>query len=303
MSLLENTKELYGKYGQAVSCLPPRFREKAHTLSDSVKESAEEFRLRIGRKPAVRVGIYETELDVCDCVSREDLNTVLEIATGSSVHTAQSSIKEGFVTVSGGHRIGLCGTVITAHDGVSGFRDLSSVSIRIAKQIKTAAEGMCEAIKKNGSPGNTLIVSPPGCGKTTVLRDLVRRLSDKGYRIAVADERGEIAAKQNGFPQFDVGRCTDVIDGTGKSHAAMMMLRSMTPDIIALDEITHERDVDAIYQICNCGTKIIATAHGEGLSSLSERPLYRALSDMQIFDFAITLYREKGIFRHKVCKL
>lgn len=298
-----HTKDVLQKYGQASAFLPTRFRSKVLSVPDDDKLLAEEFRLRAGQGFSVCIAGKERLLSESSSVNQEDLCTVLELATGHSVHTAQESIREGYVTVCGGHRIGICGTVIKTSAGLFNIRDLSSVAIRIAKGITTAAENIADITVKDGVFCNTLIISPPGYGKTTTLRDLVRRLSDNGFRVSLVDERGELAAKYRGIAQFDVGRCTDVLDGIDKASGAMLMLRAMTPDIIALDEITAERDVRAICSISNCGVGILATAHGESAESLFARPMYRRLYDLRVFKTVITLGRNGRDFTHSVTEL
>jgi len=232
-------------------------------------------------------------------VRHEELSAVLELATGGSVHSSAESIKNGFITVSGGHRIGLCGTAVVQNKEISFIKDISSVSVRIAKEFTGIAEKLATELNMDGKFGNTLIISPPGYGKTTMLRDLIRVLS-RDYRVAVADERGEIAAKNRGIPQFDVGKSTDVLDGTEKSDGAILMLRSMSPDIIAVDEITAEHDINAMKMISNCGVGIIATAHGESKESIMARPLYKELFGLGIFRVIIILNRCSGVFSHRI---
>ncbi|MBQ8004579.1 MAG: Flp pilus assembly complex ATPase component TadA [Oscillospiraceae bacterium] len=231
------------------------------------------------------------------------MSDVLELATESSLHVARTSIAEGYVTVRGGHRIGLCGSAVQDGGKVTGIRELSSVSIRIAREVKDAAESVVDVLEENGSFHNTLIISPPGCGKTTLLRDLIRRISNSGKRVSLVDERGEIAAKYRGMPQLDVGRCTDVLDGVDKARGSMMLLRTMTPDIIAMDEITDERDCRAVQAILGCGTGIVATLHGKSTESLKRHVVYNALLDMQAFEFAIVLSKDGDTFTKRVEKL
>ncbi len=291
------------KYGQAVEYLPPRLRSEAMKISEDEKVLVEEFRLRGGQGFSVTIGGRERQLNIGSSVRHEELQTVLELATRSSVHAAQSSICEGFVTVVGGHRIGLCGTAIRNGGIINGVKELSSVSIRIAKDIRCADDEIMSAIVRKGRFINTLILSPPGFGKTTMLRDIIRRLSDSGIRISLVDERKEVAAKSKGIPQFDIGKHTDVLDGISKADGAMFMLRAMNPEIIAVDEITREEDVAAVFGISNCGVGILATAHGEGPESIFARPLYRKLYDLKIFKKAITLLKNEDVFSYKITEL
>ncbi len=297
---MRDEKHFLREYGQAVGYLPPRLRSFAMQQSSEKKDRAEEFRLRAGRGMYITVSGRECEIE-CDCpVRHEELNTVLELATRSSVHTSADTIRRGFVTVPGGHRIGLCGTGVNRGGEAPSIKNLSSVSIRIAKNIKGVSSGIGEKLIESGKLLNTLIISPPGHGKTTMLRDFVRTLSDGGCRISLVDERGELAAKYKGVAQFDVGAHTDIMDGMSKAEASMLMLATMTPDIIALDEITAPEDIDAMERITNCGVGIIATAHGDDVSSLVSRPLYRRLYELGIFKKALILRKINGEFSHTV---
>ena len=294
-----HTEDALYKFGEAIRYLPMRFRNLAIRLSSEEKEKTEEFRLRAGGGFSVFSGGKERVITE-NAVAAEDIISVLDLATKSSVHTAGKSIREGYVTVSGGHRIGICGTGIENAGKLSGLRDFSSVAVRIAKSINTAAEGIPEKVTEKGEFKNTLIISPPGHGKTTTLRDLIRRLSDSGRRISLVDERGEVAAKHKGCPQFDVGRCTDVIDGTDKAEGALLMLRAMSPEIIALDEITEEADCNAIFHIMNCGVGILATAHGDSEESLFSRPVYRRLYRAGVFKRLVVLHRSGECFEREI---
>lgn len=299
---MKRNKEMQKKFGQAVQFLPPRFRGKAMEMSADIKERAEEFRLRSGQKMTVLLPEGEIEIESESPVRHEELNGVLEIATGGSVHSEADNIKRGFITVAGGHRIGICGTAVVKNDEMTYIKDISSVSVRIAKEFKGSAQTLIDFLVEDGKFRSTLIISPPGYGKTTLLRDLIRLLS-RDFRVAVADERGEIAAKYKGVPQFDVGSHTDVMEGVNKAKAMMLMLRAMSPQIIAVDEITASEDIKAISCAANCGVGLLATAHGDDLHSLCSRPLYKELLKQNVFEHAVVLQKNGAERSFKVDRI
>ncbi|MFI3250772.1 MAG: stage III sporulation protein AB [Eubacteriales bacterium] len=257
----------------------------------------EEIRLRLGQPIS-----FVTECDEVVSESREiaseDLQIVLGMASEHSVHSVQEQICRGFLTVEGGHRVGLCGTVVLEHGEMVGLRTLSSVSIRVARQVVGVAREIVPQLYGEHGLENTLILSPPGFGKTTLLRDLVRAISDgegvPPLRVGVADERGEITALRNGRPQFDVGRLTDVVEGCSKEVGMMLLLRSMNPQVLAVDEITQAEDIDGMEGSIGCGVKLLATAHGASKRDLFSRPLYRRLYEGKLFSKLVTLERRDG---------
>ena len=287
---------------RAARLLPPSLRTEVLNLSESITAGAEEIRLRTGRPPAVVVGDTEIEILPSHIVTASELQLVLEIATRASVHTYADSIRMGFVTAEGGCRLGLCGTAATDGDRISGIRRLSSVCIRIPREKRGCADTVYPELIRGGFR-STLIVSPPGGGKTTLLRELIRLLSDSGKRISLADERSEVAGTFEGQPCFDVGTRTDVLTGAPKSEGIYLLLRSMAPQIIAFDEITAPSDIEAAETAANCGVTLLATAHGGGLNDLHQRDLYKKLIDKQIFKRAVVIENVKGKRRYSVEEL
>lgn len=288
-----------GAFLQAIACLPlPRAAELTRLEN---QQNVEEIRLRVGRPPAVRTASGERETDFLP-VAAQELRETLSRAARYSVHSYAESLRHGFVTLGGGHRLGLCGTVAEENGQVIGVRGLSSVNLRVARQM-TEVDEIIRPWVGAGVPQSTLLISPPGFGKTTLLREWVRLVSDAGHPVAVADERGEIAALADSAPQFEIGRCTDVLENCAKRQAALMLLKTMSPELIAFDEITAPEDVQAVSLCAHCGTAVLASAHAADVDDLCRRPLYRALLDLHVFERAVVITWENGKRQYRMEKL
>ena len=285
------------EFEQAAAVLPPELRQQALALPAQERERAEELRLRCGWPMAAVFPEGEIPLGGRKIVT-QDLELLLEIASRASVHAVLAQLREGYLTIEGGHRLGLCGTAVLENGQMRNLRSLSSVSIRIARQRPGAALSLLSGLMEGGRLCSTLIAAPPGMGKTTLLRDLVRCISDGDgtppLRVGLADERGEVAALYGGVPQLRVGRRTDVIEGCPKAQGAMLLLRAMNPQVLAMDEITAPEDVAALLTAAGCGAALLATAHGEG-DELTRRPLYRTMLEERIFQRVVSIQRtEQG---------
>lgn len=273
-------------FEMAVRLLPQTLRLAAEKADKSMKARAEEIRLRLGREPTLVLPEGEKVFCPGHHVSGEELAFVLDRASRSSLHSVQSQIKRGFLTAEGAVRIGICGLAVMGN-GVEGMKDFSSLALRIPRQVEGAGgEIMSRLLPRTSS---VLILSPPGGGKTTFLRELVRRASGEGHRVSVCDERGELAAVWQGAAQFDLGECTDILTGAPKAEGAMMLLRAMNPEIIAMDEISAEEDIEAVASAANCGCAIYAAAHASGIEQLRKRPLYSKLMDLGIFEKVVVI--------------
>lgn len=270
-------------YEKAIELLPQRM---LTTQSRILASEAEELRLRAGRRATALVKGVETPISDA-LVGSDDLNCVIERATSASVHTAQSSIAKGFINCAGGIRIGLCGTGVIDRGEVAGMRAISSLAIRIPHEIRGCGQAAIDRLA--ASSGNVLILSPPGYGKTTFLRECIRQMSNAGQRVSVADERGELAAVYRGIPQFDLGKSSDVMSDVPKAQAVMMLLRAMNPQVIAMDEISSPEDIGAAETASGCGVRIIATAHAAGRSELQVRPIYKKLLEHGMFGSLIVI--------------
>ena len=287
-----------------LDCLPPEMKRALLFAPDQMRNHLEEIRLRIGQEMTVtidgaeRVLARDGRLYPLDDLNRgilcspDYLQYTIEKASDGFVYSAEETIRQGFIPLRGGHRLGVCGHAVLNGPFVSTIKDFSSICIRIARDLSNISSEGTQAVYANGKLRNTLIISPPLAGKTTYLRDLIRQLSALGIRTGLCDERSEIAALVHGEPQLSLGRLVDVIDGCAKAEAAMMLLRSMSPQVIAMDEITLPCDVDAICRAANCGVAVVATAHADDIRELYRRKIYLPLLENRIFSQVIHLSRQ-----------
>ena len=258
-------------------------RRCAAAMREYASRSPEEIRLRVGRSPSLVFGGREHFLSVPP-IEEEDLVRALEKATGASLYSAAAAMRQGYFCT-GPLRIGICGR---AAEGGVGFSSYASLCIRLSRDCRGVCRRIADKLAEEGFP-NTLIVSPPGGGKTTALRDLIRSFADAGLRVGVIDERGELSGGG-----FELGRCSDVISGLDKLAGALLLLRTMTPQIIAADEISAPEDMRAIEEIFGCGVGILATAHAGDGEDLMRREAYKRLLQKGVFVRLVIIRNEDG---------
>lgn len=245
------------------------------------RENLQEIRLRLNQPAELVFG--HGSLWAGESCSREELNFVVNAASRYSPWAATTAA-QGYVTAPGGHRIGICGTCASYQGEVNGVRQVSSLCIRVAKDISGIGRGVPNV-------GSVLILGPPGSGKTTLLRDIIRSRSDTGPgSIAVVDERGELFPPEADFPK---GKRTDVITGCTKRQGIDAVLRTMGPSTIAVDEITSQEDCEALFQAGWCGVSLLATAHAFSAEDLYKRGVYKPLVEQKLFDTLLVMNRDK----------
>lgn len=261
-------------------------------------EKLREIRLRVGQPMIL---LEEGERFVGEsgrviCPELKEIRQIVDNACGYSGYAFEEEIKRGYITVLGGHRIGLVGKAVMNGNAIQTLKYMTALNVRIAHPVQGCAEKWKDYFYKNETPCHVLIISPPGCGKTTLLRDAVRMYSEGSAKypavtVGVVDERSEIAGTYHGKASYDLGIRTDVLDGCPKSLGMEMLLRSMAPQVLAVDEIG-TFDVNALENALRCGCKILATLHGEDMNDFLEKPGFETLTKGKVFERYIFLERE-----------
>ncbi|SHJ65777.1 stage III sporulation protein AA [Tepidibacter formicigenes] len=298
--------------------------EIINSLSTKIKEcllnvrgefigDIEEIRLRINRPLMICannkdyfLNLRKNSFDICDkyayIVRKEDIEQTFQLICRYSIHSFLDDIKKGFITIRGGHRVGIGGKVIIEENNIKNIKHISSLNIRISKEVLDCSKKVIKyIIKPSKGIHNTLIISPPQCGKTTLLRDIVKNISNgieeynfEGVKVAVIDERNEIAGSYLGVPQRDIGTRTDIIESCPKDIGIMMLLRSMSPNVIVTDEIGNSKEIKSLYTALNGGVGLITSVHGYGIEDIQNRKELNTLLDKELFKRVIVLSSRKG---------
>lgn len=278
--------------------LPKNIAEQLKQIPPFQQEEIEEIRIRLNRP--IEVSLKGIPRYLSYVIQPEDAIHLMNKISHFSIYTLEEELKRGYITVSGGHRIGLAGKVILEAGKVKAIRDVSSFNIRIAREKLGIADAILPYVFKN-QVAHTMIIGPPQTGKTTLLRDIARSISTgnlkKGInalKVGIVDERSEIAGCVNGIPQLTFGNRIDVLDACPKAEGMMMMIRSMSPDVLVVDEIGRAEDAEAIMEAVHAGIKLIITIHGNGLNDIQKRPSLKEILEREIFERFIVLNRKKG---------
>ncbi len=277
--------------------LPQILREKIKQIDMA---NIEEIRIRIAKPVILKNNIEEKLVDYI--TSSETILQILQKICDNSLYSYQNQICEGFITIKNGHRVGITGNAVVREGKVITLNYISSLNFRIARQILDCGYKALTYILNNNKVWNTLIVSPPGIGKTTLLKDIIKKISNgipemnfKGITCGVVDERGEISATYKGITQNDLGIRTDVIDNIPKALGMKMLVRSMSPKVIIADEIGNKEDIEAIEYAVSSGVNGIFTAHGENLEQIKDNPILNQLILKNYIDRILILDSQRSV--------
>lgn len=280
-----------------LNILPQNIKQILNDIGDF--KELQEIRIRADKPIIIYNGTKEI---IKEYVSTpEDLKIILQRMSNYSIYAYDEDIKQGFITIKGGHRVGICGSCIVENNKIKTIKSISSLNIRICREVNGCSDPIMKYVIDGNNVINTIIISPPQCGKTTLIRDIARNISNgmnennfKGKKICIIDERSEIAACFNGIPQLNVGIRTDVMDSCPKSEGIMMAIRSMSPEVIICDEIGTYGDVNSIIMALNSGVNLITTIHGFGIEDLHKREVFKDILNNIVFARAIILSARQG---------
>lgn len=283
---------------EILSILPQKIQKLVMTVERLNR--LQEIRMKINRPIILCVDNEERIIDYN--ATQEDLKTVMQRISNYSLYAFEEEIKQGFITIKGGHRVGICGKCVIEDNKIKTIKNIGSINIRVSREIQGCSSKLMPFLIEGEQVLNTIIISPPKCGKTTILRDITRNISNGmtafkfgGKKVCIVDERSELAACCDGIPQMDVGIRTDILDNCLKSEGIMMAIRSMSPEIIVCDEIGTYRDMESILSALSCGVNLITTIHGNGLEDFYSRVVFKDLINNHVFRRAVILSNRKGV--------
>lgn len=275
-------------------------REIKNQLNAFNFKNIQEIRIRAEKPIIVKEGSNEVITNYV--ATLEDISSIVKRMSSYSIYAYDDEIKQGYITIKGGHRVGICGKCVLDGEKVKTIKYPASLNIRICREVEGCSNKILPYVLKSSMVENTIIISPPNCGKTTLLRDIAKNLSNgikrlnlRGVKVCVIDERSEIASCVNGVPQLNIGLRTDVLDSCPKSQGIMMAIRSMSPEVIVCDEIGSREDIESIIKAMNSGVKLITTVHGYDVEDIYEREVFKEAIENKVFQKAIVLSGRKGV--------
>lgn len=283
-----------------LSIFPAEMKSKWEKIL-SEHEEIEEIRLRAER-PVILLTRSKEILLSSMVMEGNEIQSILQHLCQYSVYAYEEEMRQGFLTIQGGHRVGFAGQAALLENGeIKTFRRVQYMNIRIAREKKNIALGLLPYVYEKQSLKNCLLVSPPAAGKTTMLRDLVRLVSDgnsygAGRKVGIVDERSEIAGSFHGIPQNDVGIRTDVLDACPKATGMLLLIRSMSPEVLAVDEIGTLRDAEAMHYAFSTGCKVLATIHGSSMEDIRKKRFLSKILEEHSFERFIFLEKREGRF-------
>lgn len=299
--------------------LPESIKDRLRLVQVSVLERIVEIRLRV-KQPLLIVlpdidytvasdGALRTDLVNAYICTAEDIARSVQAISKNSIYALEQELKMGYITIEGGHRIGLAGQAIMNQGELKAIKNMSSLNIRIAREVKKCADVLIPyLIDGDCQIKNSLVIAPPRCGKTTLLRDIIRNLSAgsallKGVQVGVVDERSELAACKNGVITVDLGWRVDILDGCPKAVGILMLIRTMAPAVIVTDELGRAEDVFALEEALNAGVSVIASVHGRNMQEIAHRPFVCELIQKKYFDCYIFLSDQPhiGTLKQVIC--
>ena len=285
------------EYDEIYKILP---KEISNIVKQYLQEDAvQEIRIKSGKPVILNLSYGEKVLDYR--TTSEDLKFMMAKVSNYSLYAFEEEIKQGYITLKGGHRVGLAGECVISNGEVRTIKNISSLNISICREIIGSSNKIMNLITNNNRVYNTLIVSPPKCGKTTILRDIAKNISNgmykinlSGKKVTIVDERSEIAACYNGVPQMNVGIRTDILDNCLKKSGMIMAIRSLSPEVLICDEIGTKGDLEALNMAFNSGVNVIVTVHGYDIADVYGRAVFKDLIDNCILERIILLSNRKG---------
>ncbi len=283
---------------EIINILPKEIILKLEEIKDF--NCIQEIRLRANRPLIIQIN--QEEIIKPYLVTKDNIKTILQRISNYSLYAFEEEIRQGYITIKGGHRVGIAGDCVQEKEGIKTIRTVSSLNIRICKEVRGSGLNVLPYVIEKGKVLNTIIISPPKCGKTTILRDITRSISDgeinhrfKGKKVVIIDERSEIAACFEGVPQLNVGIRTDVYDNCMKSYGIIMAIRSMGPEVLICDEIGSLKDMESILLAMNSGVNIITTIHGSGIEDMEKRLVFKNILEAEVFRRAVVLSNRNGV--------